>query len=47
MICYLKISKEKNFINTQYVLFQLLRKHGYNCNKDDFAVLKPREKSMS
>ncbi len=39
--------ERKNFINTQYVLFQLLRKHGYNCNKDDFAVLKPqREKHV-
>jgi hypothetical protein len=36
--------ERKNFINTQYVLFQLLRKHGYNCNKDDFAVLKTTER---
>lgn len=36
--------ERKNFINTQYVLFQLLRKHGYNCNKDDFAVLKTIER---
>ncbi len=27
--------------------FNLLRKHGYNCNKDDFAVLKTqREKHV-
>lgn len=34
----------KNFINTQYVLFQLLQKHKYPCNKDDFAVLKTTER---
>jgi hypothetical protein len=30
----------KNFINTQYVLFQLLRRHKHPCEKEDFAVLK-------
>jgi ribosomal protein L37AE/L43A len=30
----------KNFINTQYVLYQLLRKHRYQCRKDDFNILK-------
>jgi hypothetical protein len=30
----------KNFINTQYVLFQLLRKHGHDCDKEDFTNLK-------
>ena len=30
----------KNFINTQYVLFQLLRKHGHDCDKEDFSNLK-------
>jgi hypothetical protein len=30
----------KNFINTQYVLFQLLRKHGHECDKEDFSNLK-------
>ena len=30
----------KNFINTQYVLFQLLRRHKYNCKKEDFNILK-------
>jgi len=33
-------NSRKNFINTQYVLFQLLRKHGHNCDKDDFTNLK-------
>lgn len=30
----------KNFINTQYVLFQLLLKAKYPCNKEDFTILK-------
>jgi hypothetical protein len=30
----------KNFINTQYVLYQLLLKHKHPCNKEDFSVLK-------
>jgi hypothetical protein len=34
----------KNFINTQYVLFQLLLKHKHACNKDDFFILKTIER---
>jgi len=30
----------KSFINTQYVLFQLLRRHRYPCKKEDFNMLK-------
>ena len=30
----------KNFINTQYVLYQLLRKYKHPCKKDDFNILK-------
>jgi len=30
----------KNFINTQYVLFQLLRRHKYPCKRQDFNILK-------
>jgi len=30
----------KNFINTQYVLFQLLRRHKYPCKKEEFIILK-------
>ncbi len=30
----------KNFINTQYVLYQLLLKHKYPCLKEDFSILK-------
>jgi ribosomal protein S27AE len=39
--------KRKNFINAQYVLFQLLRRHKYPCNKEDFAVLKTIERKAS
>ncbi len=30
----------KNFINTQYVLFQLLRRHKHPCKKEEFVILK-------
>lgn len=30
----------KNFINTQYVLYQLLKRHKYPCKQDDFSMLK-------
>ena len=30
----------KNFINTQYVLFQLLRRHRHSCKKEEFIILK-------
>ena len=30
----------KNFINTQYVLYQLLLRHKHPCKQEDFAVLK-------
>ena len=30
----------KNFINTQYVLYQLLLRHKHTCNKEDFSILK-------
>lgn len=30
----------KSFINTQYILFQLLKRHKYNCKKEDFNMLK-------
>ena len=43
---YKQHSKRKNFINTHYVLFQLLRRHKYPCNKEDFHMLKTYEKRM-
>ena len=30
----------KNFINTQYVLYQLLKRHKFPCKKEDFNILK-------
>ena len=30
----------KSFINVQYVLFQLLRRHKYPCKREDFNILK-------
>lgn len=35
-----KNSERKNFINTQYVLYQLLRRHKFPCKKEDFNMLK-------
>ena len=32
--------ERKSFINTQYVLFQLLRRHKYPCKKEDLNMLK-------
>lgn len=32
--------KRKNFINTQYVLYQLLCRHRHPCKKEEFIVLK-------
>jgi hypothetical protein len=30
----------KNFINTQYVLYQLLKRHKHKCKKEEFIILK-------
>lgn len=30
----------KSFINTQYILFQLLRRHNHKCKREDFNILK-------
>ena len=32
--------KRKNFINTQYVLYQLLQRHKHTCKKEEFIILK-------
>jgi hypothetical protein len=39
-----KIVKRKNFINAQFVLYQLLKKHGHPCNEMDFLTLKTSER---
>jgi hypothetical protein len=36
--------KRKNFMNVQYILFQLLRNRNHMCCLEDFAVLKTLEK---
>ena len=36
--------KRKSFINSQHVLYQLLRRHKFPCNKDDFIVLKTTDR---
>ena len=35
-----KYINRKNFINTQYVLFQLLSRHRHSCKKEEFIILK-------
>ena len=39
-----KDDSRKNFINNQYVLYQLLRRHNYNCNKEHFTFLKTNDR---
>jgi hypothetical protein len=43
---YIKTKKidRKNFINTKYVLYQLLRRHKYPCKREDFQLLKTTER---
>ena len=36
--------ERKNFINTQYVLYQLLLKYKHPCNKENFTILKTVER---
>ena len=36
----------KNFINTQYVLYQLLCKHRHPCKREDFNILKTIERQV-
>lgn len=33
-------NERKNFINTQYVLYQLLKRHKFPCRKEEFNILK-------
>lgn len=37
-------TKRKNFLNSQYILFQLLKKYNYKCKKEDFNILRTRER---
>jgi hypothetical protein len=38
--------KRKNFLNSQYVLFQLLKKYKYRCKKEEFNILKTRDRRL-
>ena len=38
--------ERKSFINTQYILFQLLRRHKYHCKKEDFNMLKTLDRKI-
>ena len=39
-------TERKNFINNQYVLYQLLRKYKYSCKKEDFQFLKTSDRKL-
>lgn len=41
-----KKTTRKNFINTQYVLFQLLNRHKHPCKKENFCILKTFERQQ-
>lgn len=36
----------KNFLNVQYILFQLLKRYDYPCNAEDFSMLKTAERKL-
>jgi len=36
----------KNFLNVQYLLFQLLRRHGHKCKIEDFSILKTSDRKL-
>jgi hypothetical protein len=36
----------KNFMNVQYLLFQLLRRHGHPCKIDNFTILKTVDRKL-
>lgn len=38
--------ERKNFMNVHYLLFQLLRRHGYPCRIDDFSMLKTIDRKI-
>jgi len=42
----LKNINRKNFISSQYILYQLLRRHHHPCNKEDFVLLKRIERKI-
>ena len=45
-ILFGKTIDRKNFINTAYVLYQLLIRHKHKCNKNDFTILKTLDRKI-
>jgi len=43
---YSHVSNSKSFINTQYVLFELLKRNNHKCRKEDFTELKTIERKF-
>lgn len=41
---YKHTTNRKNFINTQYVFFQLLQRHKYKCDRREFSILKTSDR---
>lgn len=41
-----KTIERKSFMNSQYILYQLLLKHKYKCNKEDFNILKTSDRQV-
>ena len=39
-----KKDARKNFVNSQYILFQLLKRHKFDCKATDFAILKTADR---
>jgi hypothetical protein len=39
-------NKRKNFLNTQYILFQLLKRHDHICEENEFATLKTLDRKL-
>jgi ribosomal protein L20A (L18A) len=38
--------ERKNFMNVQYILYQLLKRHGHNCNINNFTILKTVDRKL-
>jgi hypothetical protein len=39
-------TERKNFLNSSYLLFQLLRRHGHQCKIENFAILKTIDRKI-
>lgn len=43
LVKHKKIETRTSFLNAHYILYQLLTRHGYKCNFNDFNLLKPEK----